>query len=88
VYLSGFKAAFENTRLLHRALFWAAAQEAQWPVWNSSNLRTECAWFPGKRKLVAINNAGTAQDTTITLGDGRSTQSVQLPGHGIQILDL
>jgi beta-D-galactosyl-(1->4)-L-rhamnose phosphorylase len=88
VYLSGFKTAFENTRLLHRALFWAAAQEAQWPVWNSSNIRTECAWFPRQRKLVVINNAGTAQETTVTLGDGRRTQPVSLAAHGIRILDL
>ncbi len=88
VYLSGFKFSHENTRLLHRALFWAAAQEVQWPVWNSSNVRTECAWFPKQRKLVVINNAGTAQETTVTLGDGRRTQPVSLAAHGIRILDL
>ena len=87
VYLSGFRFTHENTRLLHRALFWAAAQERQWPVWSCSNLRTECAWFPKKRKLVVINNAGSDEETTVTLDD-RSTRTVQLPAHGIRILDL
>jgi beta-D-galactosyl-(1->4)-L-rhamnose phosphorylase len=87
LYFSGFKFTPENTRLLHRALFWAAAQEAHWPAWNSSNICTECAWFPIKRKLVVINNAATDQATIVTLGDGTSTRSVNLCAHGIQILD-
>ena len=88
VYLSGFKFTPENTRLLHRALFWAAAQEPQWPVWNSSNIRTECAYFAKKGKLVVINNAGEPQDTVITLADGQTTRAVSLEAHGIAILDV
>ena len=86
--LSGFKFAFENTRLLHRALFWAAAREEQWTAWACANVRTECAWFPGKSKLVVINNAGTPQKTAITLGDGRTRKTVSLAAHGIRILDV
>ena len=88
VYLSGFKFTPENTRLLHRAIAWAASDEAGYAPWSCSNVRTECAWFPKQRKLVVINNAGTAQDTTVTLGDGRGTQPVSLDAHGIRILDL
>jgi beta-D-galactosyl-(1->4)-L-rhamnose phosphorylase len=88
VYLSGFKFTHENTRLLHRTLFWAAAQETQWPAWTSVNIRTECAYFPAKKKLVVINNAGTDEETSITLADGKSVLPVKLPAHGIQILDV
>ena len=88
VYLSGFKFTYENTRLLHRALFWATAQERAFPVWNCSNLRTECAYFPRKGKLVVINNAGTPQKTVVTLGNGRSRKRVRLAAHGIIILDV
>ena len=88
VYLSGFKFTHENTRLLHRALFWAAAREAEWPAWQTSNLHTECAFFPRKKKLVVINNAGTAQETEVMLADGRAAQHVALDAHGIKILDL
>jgi beta-D-galactosyl-(1->4)-L-rhamnose phosphorylase len=88
VYFSGFKFTYENTRLLHRALFWAAAGEAAWTAWSSANIRTECAYFPKKRKLVVINNAGEKQQTTITLGDGRTKKKISLDAHGIKILDL
>jgi beta-D-galactosyl-(1->4)-L-rhamnose phosphorylase len=88
VYLSGFRFTHENTRLLHRALFWAAGREEAWPVWSCSNLRTECAWFPKNRKLVVINNAATPQGTVVTLGDGTATTHVTLDAHGIKILDL
>jgi beta-D-galactosyl-(1->4)-L-rhamnose phosphorylase len=87
VYLSGFKFTPENTRLLHRALFWAAAKEAKWTAWSSSNIRTEATYFPKAKKLVVINNAGADESTVVTLGDGAATKSVQLPAHGIAILD-
>lgn len=88
VYLSGFKFNFENTRLLHRALFWAASREAAWGAWQSANLRTEATWFAKAGKLVVINNAGTDETTIVTLADARTTRTVSVPAHGIQILDL
>ena len=88
VYLSGFKFTHENTRLLHRAIFWAAAQEPDWKVWNTANVRTECGWFARARKLVVINNAGAPQRTVVTLANGRSARTVKLAAHGIAILDV
>jgi len=88
VYFSGFRFTPENTRLLHRALFWAAAQEAKWPVWNTSNIRTEAAWFGKAGKLVVINNAGEPQVTAVTLADGTTAKHVSLEAHGIAILDI
>ena len=88
VYLSGFTFSHENTRLLHRALFWAAGQEPKWSVWNTTNIRTEATCFPKSRKLVVINNAGTDESTVVTLGDGKTTKKVALPAHGIAILDV
>ncbi len=88
VYLSGFKFTFENTRLLHRAICWAAGQEQGWGVWQSANVRTEATWFAKAGKLVVLNNAGTDQQTRVTLGDGRTTRMVRLPAHGIRILDV
>jgi hypothetical protein len=37
---------------------------------------------------VVINNDTTPQTTTLTLGDGVTTQAVSLDAHGIEILDL
>lgn len=88
VYFSGFKFTPENTRMLHRSLFWAAAQEKAWTVWQTTNVKTECAWFAGEKKLVVINNAGEPQETTITLADGQATKQVSLNAHDIAILDV
>ncbi|MCF7689173.1 MAG: 1,3-beta-galactosyl-N-acetylhexosamine phosphorylase [Cephaloticoccus sp.] len=88
VYFSGFKFTFENTRLLHRALFWAAAQESGWSVWNASNVKTEATWFGKSGKLVVLNNAGEPQHTVVTLGDGKKQVSVDLEAHGIAVLDV
>ena len=88
VYLSGYRCTPENTRLLHRALCWAAHREGGWAAWSSSNIRTEATWFPRAGKLVVINNAGTPQDTVITLGDGRSKRRVRLAAHGIAVRDV
>jgi len=87
VYFSGYKFTPENTRLLHRALFWAANQEEKWPLWNSTNVRTDCAYFAKKKKLVVINNSGMTEKTTITQDNGK-TLEVTVDAHGIQILDL
>lgn len=88
VYLSGFKFTFENTRLLHRALYWAAAQEGGWATWSASNVKTEATYFAKAGKLVVINNAGTDEETVVTLGDGKTTRAVKLAAHGIAILDV
>lgn len=88
VYLSGFKFTFENTRLLHRALFWAASQDAAWGAWQAANVKTEATYFAKAGKLVVINNAGTDESTTVTLAGGRKAKTVQVPAHGIQILDV
>lgn len=87
VYLSGFKFAPQNTRLIHRAVFWAAGRESEFEKWNCSNIRTECAWFPGKRKLVVINNSDTEQQTDVWDDSGKARE-VRLEPHGITILDL
>jgi len=88
VYLSGFKFTCTNTRLLHRTLFWAAAKEDRWSVWNTTNVKTETTYFPKAGKLIVINNAGTNEATVVTLADGRTTKPVRLEAHGIKILDV
>jgi beta-D-galactosyl-(1->4)-L-rhamnose phosphorylase len=87
VYLSGLKVSHDNTRLLHRALHWAARRERDWPAWNSRNPKVETAYFPRSGKLVVINNAATPERTTVTLGDGAGVRQVRLAAHGIAILD-
>ena len=87
VYLSGFRFTPENTRLLHRALYWATAKEAPWSAWSAANSRTEATYFPKARKRVVFDNAGTDESTTGTLGDGKAAKTVELSAYGIAILD-
>ena len=87
VYLSGHKFAPQNTRLIHRAIHWAANREKEFQRWNCANIRTECAWFPRKRKLVVINNSDAPQATDVWDGGGKPRQ-VALKAHGIAILDI
>lgn len=87
VYLSGFKFTPNNTRLLHRALFWAAAREDEWGLWQTENVKTEATWFAQARRLVVLNNADSAQHTAVTLGDGQARRKVVLKAHGIAVLE-
>jgi beta-D-galactosyl-(1->4)-L-rhamnose phosphorylase len=86
VYLSGHRFSPENTRLLHRALFWAANAEGAYAAWSCSNPRTECAYYPKKGKLVVINNAGEDQTTEVTFGNGKR-RSFKIAAHGIEIVN-
>ncbi len=75
VYMSGFVFNHENTRLLQRALYWAANDD------------TECAYYPESGKLVVINNSGEKQDTVVT-GADKKEYNVSLDAHDIKIIDI
>lgn len=86
VYLSGFKFNPQNTRLIHRAILWAACREKEFRKWNCSNIRTECAYFPKKGKLVVINNSAEPQKTDVWNAKGKARR-VSLKAHDIAILE-
>lgn len=85
VYLSGFTYSGENTRMLYRAILWAAGREAAARQYMPESVACEAACFPASGKLVAINNSGVPVNTGIDLPEGRMTVSL-LPW-GIAILD-
>jgi len=87
VYLSGFRFSPQNTRLLHRALYWAAGHERGFGVWTCSNIHTECAYYPGSGKLVVINNSPQAEETSICDAQGNRVE-VRVEPFGIRILDV
>lgn len=66
VYFSGFKYNALNTRVLARAIYWAAGKESSWNEWQSNNPYLECAWFPESSKLMVINNSRETQKAVIT----------------------
>jgi beta-D-galactosyl-(1->4)-L-rhamnose phosphorylase len=87
VYLSGYKFTPQNTRLLHRALYWAASAESDFGPWTCSNIHTECAHYPGSNKLVVINNSEEKQETMVLNSNGEPIE-VSLGPLGIQVIDL
>lgn len=86
VYFSGHAFNAVNTRLLHRAIAWAAGQEAAFPVWTCRNIRTECAYYPRHRSLVVVNNSGSAETTEVYNAEKQPIH-VSLEPYDIKILD-
>lgn len=87
VYMSGFKFNHENTRMLLRAIYWAANAEKEYITWSTSNIHTECAYFPADKKLVVINNSDETQDTVIVTDTGKKV-NITLDAFDIQIANM
>jgi beta-D-galactosyl-(1->4)-L-rhamnose phosphorylase len=87
IYLSGYKFTPQNTRLLHRALYWAAKYEGNFKSWTCSNINTECAYYPKNKKLIVINNSDKPEKTKVFDSNGKPTD-VKIQPHGIEIINL
>lgn len=87
LYLSGYKFAPQNTRLLHRALYWAAGMEAEFGCWVSGDINAECAYYPENSKLIVINNSDSPVKTTVSGAAGDSID-VSLEPFGIKIINV
>ncbi len=73
VYISGLPYSFENSRLLYRAILWAAHSEGELHKWFSSNYNVEVHAFVENGKYCVVNNTYEPQDTTVYTGDGSFT---------------
>ena len=65
-----------NTRLLMRAILYAAKSEADMEKFVCDNPLTECAYYPGSKKLVIINNTGDVQKANVVTTDGVVTATI------------
>lgn len=72
VYLSGLPYSFENSRLLYRAILWAAHGEGQLHRWFSSNYSVEVHAYVKNGKYCVVNNTYEPQSTTVYTGEGES----------------
>ena len=72
VYLSGLPYSFENSRLLYRAILWAAGGEGELRRWYSENYNAEVHAFVKNGKYCVVNNTYEPQHTTVYKGDGES----------------
>lgn len=70
VYISGLPYSYENTRLLMRAMFYAAGKEDQYHIWYADNLNCEVNAYPESGKYAILNNSNEIQTTNFYDGDG------------------
>lgn len=87
VYLSGFRFAPQNTRLLHRSLCWAANRQDSLRMWTCSNIHTDCAFYPNSGTLIVINSSSERQETNVFSSDGKAIPFSLRP-YGIEITKL
>lgn len=76
-YLAGVPYSLENSRLLMRAILWAAGSEESLKQVHTSNPLTDCAWYPETGWLAVVNNTGETASTELFL-DGKLLTSVDL----------
>ena len=70
VYISGLPYSFENSRVLYRAILWAAHGEEILHKWFSTNYNVEVHAYVKNGKYCVVNNTYEPQDTTVYTGDG------------------
>ncbi|HLR52045.1 MAG TPA: 1,3-beta-galactosyl-N-acetylhexosamine phosphorylase [Candidatus Avamphibacillus sp.] len=87
VYMAGLPYSPENTRLLLRAIYWAASEEALMKKWYTTNIQTECAAYPEAGRFVVINNSYEKQETSVYKEDG-SKVDVVLEPMGYQWIEI
>ncbi len=70
VHISGLPSSFENSRVLYRAIPWAAHGEDILYKWFSTNYNVEVHAFVKNGKYCVVNNTYVPQDTTVYTDSG------------------
>ena len=83
VYATGLPYNADNSRLLHRAIFWAAGAESDFERWAAVDPRVEVATYPGGQ-LLAFNN--TLEPVTTQVRTPRGPRTIHLEAGGQQWL--
>ncbi len=73
-YMTGIRYNYENVRLLYRAMLWCANKEKQLEQAFSSNVKTECHYYPESRKYAIANNSNESCDTIFYDMDGNAKE--------------
>lgn len=79
VYIAGLPYSYENTRLLIRSMYYAAAKEDKMKIWYADNLNVEVNAYPDAKKYAIINNSNTEQTTKVYDGNGNSVLFAMAP---------
>ena len=70
VYISGLPYSFKNSRVLYRAILWAAHGEKELHKWFSTNYNVEVHAFVKNGKYCVVNNTYEPQSTTVYTDSG------------------
>lgn len=71
IYIAGLPYSHENTRLLLRAMYYAAHKEKEMKKWFASNVHCEVHAYPEINKYAVINNSMERQVTDVYNGAGK-----------------
>lgn len=70
VYIAGLPYSPQNARLLLRALYWSCDKQESMAKAFSTNIYTDCSYYPITGKYAIINNTDVAQTTVFYNIDG------------------
>lgn len=70
MYMAGAPYNAQNTRILHRGIYWVASKENELKRWFSDNVHVEVTAYPETHSYSVINNSKEVQKSSIYLGDG------------------
>jgi len=74
VYFADYLHNAQNMRLLYRAILWASGQKNELRRWFSSDINTDCAYYPKVERFVVMNNTEQARNTTVYNANGVSAR--------------
>ena len=74
VYFADYLHGAQNIRLLYRAILWASGQENELRRWFSSDINTDCAYYPEVEEFVVMNNTEQTRKTTVYDANGKSAR--------------
>ena len=72
IYLAGLPYSHENSRLLHRAICWAAGHDGEFETWTADDPRVEVAHYADAGIAVVLNNTLEQVTTHVRGPEGRS----------------
>lgn len=86
VFLAGLPYSPTNSRLLDRALFWAARRESDWNQWRSDSSWVDVVAWPERGVWAAANASPEAQRVRVYRGD--RALEVELGPYGLEFWSM
>lgn len=84
IYMVGFEFSNINARMLLNLILYSAGDTDR--KYLTDNPWTECAYYPGAKKMIVINNADTEQTTKVETEQG--VMSFAVPAYGDIMIDI